>query len=149
QAKLAEFAHCVKDRLGVPAGDPLRAAPYGRFVLLRFSAAGKDHGRGRVRNQDADRDRFGCQPAGPDLVEWFCQGTVQRFAGESGEVERDVRTVERMLYVWAEPYWPLGLCAHERAAALPGDDQPLVAEDAQRGLDRFPCHAVPLGEIVL
>jgi len=49
--------------------------------------------------------------------------------GDAGEVDRDMGAVEPGLDVRPQPDRAFGLGAHVGAAALPADDQPVVAQD--------------------
>jgi hypothetical protein len=137
--------YLVHDRLGVSVHDALGATSDCRDVSV-VGCAGRDGCRcAEVREQDANGDGFWREAAGADLVEWFGHRAMEGLAGEAGEVDRDVRALERGFDVWAEADGLLGAGANEGAGSLARDDQPFVAEDAQRGLDGFAGDAVAVG----
>ena len=148
QAEVGQLVDRVADGLGVAPGDGGARAAEVRVVGQVLGAAGQRPGRGGVGQQHADADGLGRQAAGADLVERLLDDAVQGLAGEAGEVDRDVWLLEGALDVRAQADRSLGALADEHAAALPADDEALVAQDAERLLDGLAGDAVALGQLV-
>ena len=100
-----------------------------------------------VGDQDADVDALGHELAEPDLVQRLLEDAVQRLPGEPGEVDRHLRLLEGALDVRTKRDGPGGPLAHEDPAALPGDDQSLIAQQPHGLLHGHPRYAVALGQL--
>src|ERR1039458_9373435 len=80
-----------------------------------------------VGDQDPDVDALRHAVPGSDLIERLLHHPVQCLPGEPGEVDRDLRLLERPLYMRAQRDRLGGSLADEHPAALAGDDQAVVA----------------------
>ena len=141
----ASSAHRLGDRVSVPAGD--RLGPFAECGLVgQVLGAARDGPRpAGVGDQDADVDAVGDELPAADLVQRLLHHSVQGLAGEPGEVDRHLGLLERALDVRAQGDCPGCALADEDPAALPGDDQALIAQQADGLLDRHAGNAVTLG----
>lgn len=80
QAEGAQLGHGVSDRAYVAVHDPGRSGSELRTVAEVVGSAWDRQRPGRVRDQDADRDRLRAEPADTDLVQGFLHGAVQGLA---------------------------------------------------------------------
>jgi hypothetical protein len=76
------------------------------------------------------------------------EDAVEGLAGEAGEVDGDLGALEGSLDVGSQADGSLAASSDKDAASLAGDDEALVAQDAERLLHGHAGHAVALGEFV-
>lgn len=146
ETEVAQLAYGIGDAAGIVDHDAVHPGAESGIVRAVRSADGRSLRDPHVGDEDADVDARWCQAADSDLVERFLKGSVESFAGESGEVDGDVAAGESLLDVGAESRRPFGAIADEDAAALAGHDKAFILQVAQGALDRCPREAVVLGQ---